>query len=119
MLQVVMLSFLISVLVMIFFNILPDFSANIFFTLSRLQTIYFVICNVISYKFKCTTVKIAFTTEDDIRMSKHVLQTKSCGFFIKNLFCLFRPCKQFFQYFLYLPFQKNNGPSLTTPYFEL
>ena len=24
------------------------------------------------------------TTEDDIRMSKHVLQTKSCGFFIKN-----------------------------------
>ena len=45
---------------------------------------YDVICNVISYKFKCTTVKIAFTTEDDIRMSKHVLQTKSCGFFIKN-----------------------------------
>ena len=25
------------------------------------------------------------TTEDDIRMSKHVLQTKSCGFFIKNI----------------------------------
>ena len=44
----------------------------------------YVICNVISYKFKCTTVKIAFTTEDDIRMSKHVLQTKSCGFFIKK-----------------------------------
>ena len=44
----------------------------------------YVICNVISYKFKCTTVKIAFTTEDDIRMSKHVLQTKSCGLFIKK-----------------------------------
>ena len=51
----------------------------------------YVICNVISYKFKCTTVKIAFTTEDDIRMSKHVLQTKSCGFFIKNYH---RSCKK-------------------------
>ena len=34
--------FFISVLVVIFFNILPDFSANIFLTLSRLQTIYFL-----------------------------------------------------------------------------
>ena len=35
--------FFISVLVEIFFNILPDFSPNIFFlTLSRLQTIYFL-----------------------------------------------------------------------------
>ena len=48
----------------------------------------YVICNVISYKFKCTTVKIAFTTEDDIRMSKHVLQTKSCGLFIKNFYMI-------------------------------
>ena len=35
--------FFISVLVETFFNILPDFSPNIFFlTLSRLQTIYFL-----------------------------------------------------------------------------
>ena len=34
--------FFISVLVEIFFNILPDFSPNISLTLSRLQTIYFL-----------------------------------------------------------------------------
>ena len=35
-------NFLIISVVVIFFNILPDFSANIFFTLSSLQTIYTV-----------------------------------------------------------------------------
>ena len=35
-------SFFISVLVVIFLNVLTDFSANIFLTLSRLQTIYFL-----------------------------------------------------------------------------
>ena len=60
------------------------------FNIQIVRKQYDVICNVISYKFKCTTVKIAFTTEDDIRMSKHVLQTKSCGFFIKNFLNLFK-----------------------------
>ena len=37
----------------IFFNILPDFSANIFFsTLSRLQTIYFVFSDSVNNFFK-------------------------------------------------------------------
>ena len=34
-------------------------------------------------KFEKTSIKVS-KAEDDIRMSKHVLQTKSCGFFIKN-----------------------------------
>ena len=42
----------ISVLVIIFFNILPDFSANIFFsTLSRLQTIYFIFSDSVNNFF--------------------------------------------------------------------
>ena len=32
--------------------------------------------------------------------------------FANNLFCLFRPCKQFFSIFFIPPLQKNNGPSL-------
>ena len=35
-------------------------------------------------KFKCTTVKSSFATEDDLRMSKHVLQIKKCRFFIES-----------------------------------
>ena len=32
--------------------------------------------------------------------------------FANNLFCLFRPCKQFFFNIFHPPLQKNNGPSL-------
>ena len=52
---------------------------------SKYQNVQMYNVNV-NVNVKCTTVKIAFTTEDDIRMSKHVLQTKSCGFFIKNYY---------------------------------
>ena len=44
--------FFISVLVEMFFNILPDFSPNIFFlTLSRLQTIYFLFSDPVKQFF--------------------------------------------------------------------
>ena len=61
------LIFFISVLVIVFFNILPDVTANIYFYPITLAN---------------------------------------------KLFCLFRPCKQFFFNISHTPLQKNNGPSL-------
>ena len=60
--------FFISVLVIIYFNILPDFSANIYFYPITLEN---------------------------------------------KLFCLFRPCKQFFFNISHTPLQKNNCPRLS------
>ena len=71
-----------------------------------------------AYKYKKSFLVLLTNLRKKIKKLKKSFSDFYANYFLihmmfaNNLFCLFRPCKQFFSIFFIPPLQKNNGPSL-------